>query len=101
MSLHTKNLLKVLSSEAIKNMVKSELETYDADKTGRTDYALECSGSALFNYLVYFYLTSVLSFSQTHVRKFLLTFSAHNVLFKEQHYNPLLILYAKKVKHGL
>lgn len=46
MSLHTKNLLKALSPETVKNMVKNELQTYDADKTGRTDYALESSGSA-------------------------------------------------------
>lgn len=25
-------------------MVRNELQTYDADKTGRTDYALESSG---------------------------------------------------------
>lgn len=44
MSLHTKNLLKALSLETVKDMVKNELQTYDADKTGRTDYALESSG---------------------------------------------------------
>lgn len=44
MSLHTKNLLKALSPETVRNMVKNELQTYDADKTGRTDYALESSG---------------------------------------------------------
>ncbi|KYN28239.1 SUN domain-containing protein 2 [Trachymyrmex cornetzi] len=43
MSLHTKNLLKALSPETVRNMVKNELQTYDADKTGRTDYALESS----------------------------------------------------------
>lgn len=48
MSLHTKNLLKALSPETVKNMVRNELQTYDADKTGRTDYALESSGS-IFN----------------------------------------------------
>lgn len=53
MSLHTKNLLKALSSDAVKNMIKSELETYDADKTGRTDYALESSGFALSNYSIF------------------------------------------------
>ncbi|XP_032672032.1 tetratricopeptide repeat protein 39C-like [Odontomachus brunneus] len=49
MSLHTKNLLKALSSDAVKNMVRSELETYDADKTGRTDYALESSGGEILS----------------------------------------------------
>ncbi|KMQ91936.1 tetratricopeptide repeat protein 39c-like protein [Lasius niger] len=44
MNLHTKNLLKALSPETVKNMVRNELQTYDADKTGRTDYALESSG---------------------------------------------------------
>ncbi|XP_012060735.1 PREDICTED: SUN domain-containing protein 2-like [Atta cephalotes] len=43
MSLHMKNLLKALSPETVRNMVKNELQTYDADKTGRTDYALESS----------------------------------------------------------
>ncbi|KYN07936.1 SUN domain-containing protein 2 [Cyphomyrmex costatus] len=49
MSLHTKNLLKVLSPETVRNMVKNELQTYDADKTGRTDYALESSGGAILS----------------------------------------------------
>ncbi|XP_025163465.1 SUN domain-containing protein 1-like isoform X2 [Harpegnathos saltator] len=49
MILHTRNLLKALSSETVKNMVKSELETYDADKTGRTDYALENSGGEILS----------------------------------------------------
>jgi len=40
-----------ISLENVKNMVKSELETYDADKTGKTDYALESSGSVT----IYFY----------------------------------------------
>lgn len=44
MNLHTKNLLKALSPETVKDMVRNELQTYDADKTGRTDYALESSG---------------------------------------------------------
>lgn len=51
MSLHTRNLLKALSPETVKSMVKSELETYDADKTGRTDYALESAGFAEINAL--------------------------------------------------
>ncbi|XP_011691422.1 PREDICTED: SUN domain-containing protein 2-like isoform X2 [Wasmannia auropunctata] len=46
MSLHTKNLLKALSPETVRNVVRNELQTYDADKTGRTDYALE-SGAIL------------------------------------------------------
>nr|XP_012233566.1 PREDICTED: SUN domain-containing protein 2-like [Linepithema humile] len=46
MSLHTKNLLKALSPETVKNMMRNELQTYDADKTGRTDYALESSENA-------------------------------------------------------
>ncbi|KYQ53201.1 SUN domain-containing protein 2 [Trachymyrmex zeteki] len=49
MSLHTKNLLKALSPETVRNMVKNELQTYDADKTGRTDYALESSGGAILS----------------------------------------------------
>ncbi|XP_028047607.2 tetratricopeptide repeat protein 39C [Monomorium pharaonis] len=49
MSLHTKNLLKALSPETVRNMVRNELQTYDADKTGRTDYALESSGGAILS----------------------------------------------------
>ncbi|XP_026825511.1 uncharacterized protein LOC105285208 [Ooceraea biroi] len=61
MSLHTKNLLKALSPETVKNMVKNELQTYDADKTGRTDYALESSGFAISkNIFLLFYTESVL-----------------------------------------
>lgn len=59
MNLYTKNLLKALSPESVKNMVRSELQTYDADKTGRTDYALESSGSALSSNL---FLSSSLFF---------------------------------------
>lgn len=44
MGLHTKTLLKALSPESVRDMVRCEIETYDADKTGRTDYALETSG---------------------------------------------------------
>ncbi|XP_067213020.1 tetratricopeptide repeat protein 39C-like [Linepithema humile] len=49
MSLHTKNLLKALSPETVKNMMRNELQTYDADKTGRTDYALESSGGSILS----------------------------------------------------
>ncbi|KAL0103603.1 hypothetical protein PUN28_017704 [Cardiocondyla obscurior] len=49
MSLHTKNLLEALSPETVRNMVKNELQKYDADKTGRTDYALESSGGAILS----------------------------------------------------
>lgn len=44
MELHTKALLKAMSPEAVRELVKNELQTYDADKTGRTDYALANSG---------------------------------------------------------
>lgn len=44
MDLHTKALLKAMSPEAVRELVKNELQTYDADKTGRTDYALANSG---------------------------------------------------------
>ncbi|XP_025986523.1 tetratricopeptide repeat protein 39C [Solenopsis invicta] len=49
MNLHTKNLLKALSLDTVRNMVRNELQTYDADKTGRTDYALESSGGAILS----------------------------------------------------
>ncbi|KAL6421808.1 hypothetical protein ACFW04_010971 [Cataglyphis niger] len=49
MNLHTKNLLKALSPETVKDMVRNELQTYDADKTGRTDYALESSGGTILS----------------------------------------------------
>ncbi|XP_020279706.1 tetratricopeptide repeat protein 39C-like [Pseudomyrmex gracilis] len=45
MNLHTENLLRTLSLETVRN----ELQTYDADKTGRTDYALESSGGAILS----------------------------------------------------
>lgn len=61
MSLHTKNLLKALSPETVKNMVRNELQTYDADKTGRTDYALESSGSIFNNLFLrsFFYIERI------------------------------------------
>lgn len=43
--IHTENMIKVLSPESVRKMVRSELQIYDADKTGMTDYALETSGS--------------------------------------------------------
>ncbi|XP_025073446.1 SUN domain-containing protein 2-like [Pogonomyrmex barbatus] len=49
MNLHTRNLLKALSPETVRNMIKSELQMYDADKTGRTDYALESSGGMILS----------------------------------------------------
>jgi len=54
-----KNLLKALSPETVKNMMKNELQTYDADKTGRTDYALESSGFTISNnlFLISFFCT--------------------------------------------
>lgn len=44
MEAHTKTLLKALSADSIQDLVKRELETFNADKTGKTDYALENSG---------------------------------------------------------
>lgn len=44
MDTHTKALLKAMSPESVKDLVRNELQTYDADKTGRTDYALGSSG---------------------------------------------------------
>lgn len=44
MDTHTKALLKAMSPESVRDLVKSELQTYDADKTGRTDFALGSSG---------------------------------------------------------
>ncbi|XP_076757221.1 klaroid protein-like [Xylocopa sonorina] len=38
-----------MSPEAVLEMVRSELRTYDADKTGKTDYALESSGGAILS----------------------------------------------------
>ncbi|XP_046741054.1 SUN domain-containing protein 1-like [Diprion similis] len=49
MGLHTKTLLKALSPENVRDMVRCEIETYDADKTGMTDYALETSGGAILS----------------------------------------------------
>ncbi|KAG7209647.1 hypothetical protein KM043_011293 [Ampulex compressa] len=49
MDLRTNKLLKALSPETIKRMVQSELLTYDADKTGKTDYALENSGGVILS----------------------------------------------------
>nr|XP_033189619.1 SUN domain-containing protein 1-like isoform X2 [Bombus vancouverensis nearcticus] len=49
MEQHTKTLLKVMSPETVRELVKSELQTYDADKTGRTDYALGTSGGAILS----------------------------------------------------
>ncbi|XP_048266528.1 tetratricopeptide repeat protein 39C-like [Bombus affinis] len=49
MEQHTKALLKVMSPETVRELVKSELQTYDADKTGRTDYALGTSGGAILS----------------------------------------------------
>ncbi|XP_043790093.1 tetratricopeptide repeat protein 39C-like [Apis laboriosa] len=49
MELHTKALLKAMSPEAVRELVKNELQTYDADKTGRTDYALANSGGAILS----------------------------------------------------
>lgn len=49
MDTHTKALLKAMSPETVKDLVRTELQTYDADKTGRTDYALESSGSWIEN----------------------------------------------------
>jgi hypothetical protein len=41
--------LEAVSLDSIKELVKTELQTYDADKTGRTDYALESSGLKYIN----------------------------------------------------
>ncbi|KAK2585836.1 hypothetical protein KPH14_010430 [Odynerus spinipes] len=49
MGVHTENMLKVLSPESVRKMVRSELQTYDADKTGMTDYALESSGGIVLS----------------------------------------------------
>ncbi|XP_076242500.1 tetratricopeptide repeat protein 39C [Calliopsis andreniformis] len=47
MDTHTKALLKAMSPDSVRDLVRSELQTYDADKTGRTDYALGSSGGAI------------------------------------------------------
>ncbi|XP_053977469.1 tetratricopeptide repeat protein 39C-like [Hylaeus volcanicus] len=49
MDTHTRALLKAMSPESVKNLVRSELQTYDADKTGMTDYALGSSGGAILS----------------------------------------------------
>lgn len=36
--------MKAMSPDTVRDLVRSELQTYDADKTGRTDYALGSSG---------------------------------------------------------
>ncbi|XP_011496640.1 PREDICTED: SUN domain-containing protein 1-like [Ceratosolen solmsi marchali] len=38
-----------ISLDSVKEIVKSELETYDADKTGKTDFALESSGGSIIS----------------------------------------------------
>ncbi|XP_011298534.1 SUN domain-containing protein 2-like [Fopius arisanus] len=35
------------TSEKFKDVVRREIQTYDADKTGRTDYALEAAGGSI------------------------------------------------------
>ncbi|KAL2717781.1 tetratricopeptide repeat protein 39C-like [Vespula squamosa] len=47
--IHTENMIKVLSPESVRKMVRSELQIYDADKTGMTDYALETSGGIILS----------------------------------------------------
>ncbi|CAK9818895.1 Klaroid protein [Anthophora quadrimaculata] len=49
MEQHTKALMKAMSPDTVRDLVRSELQTYDADKTGRTDYALESSGGAILS----------------------------------------------------
>ncbi|XP_043513139.1 SUN domain-containing protein 3-like, partial [Frieseomelitta varia] len=49
MEQHTKALLKAMSPETVRELVRIELQTYDADKTGRTDYALATSGGAILS----------------------------------------------------
>ncbi|XP_078044032.1 tetratricopeptide repeat protein 39C [Augochlora pura] len=41
--------MKAMSPNMVKDLVRSELQTYDADKTGRTDYALQSSGGAILS----------------------------------------------------
>ncbi|XP_076397034.1 klaroid protein isoform X1 [Megachile rotundata] len=41
--------MKAMSPETVKDLVRSELQTYDADKTGRTDYALGSSGGTILS----------------------------------------------------
>ena len=43
----TNKLLKELSTDNIREMIRNELQLYDADKTGKPDYALEVSGLEL------------------------------------------------------
>ncbi|XP_076300116.1 tetratricopeptide repeat protein 39C [Lasioglossum baleicum] len=49
MDMHMKALLKAMSPEMVKDLVRTELQTYDADKTGRTDYALQSSGGIILS----------------------------------------------------
>ncbi|OXU17344.1 hypothetical protein TSAR_007471 [Trichomalopsis sarcophagae] len=46
---HTQKLLDALSPDNVKKMVKKELEIYDADKTGRIDFALESAGGLILS----------------------------------------------------
>lgn len=39
----------IVSDERVREIVKNALKTYDADKTGRVDYALESAGMWLSN----------------------------------------------------
>ncbi|XP_066585127.1 klaroid protein-like [Prorops nasuta] len=47
MNMQTRTLLNVLSSESVREVIKSELQIYDADKTGRTDFALKDLGGSI------------------------------------------------------
>ncbi|XP_058804893.1 tetratricopeptide repeat protein 39C-like [Phymastichus coffea] len=49
MSEHTRKLMEIMSPERIKQIVRNELQSYDADKTGMADYALESSGGAILS----------------------------------------------------
>lgn len=39
-----------IDSSGVSQIVKEALKKYDADKTGRVDYALESAGRAFFRY---------------------------------------------------
>lgn len=95
--LHKKNLLKDLSSETVKNMVKSELKMYDADKTGRTDYALESSGYTLFNSLFLLTFDFSLFLSLMHVCFY---FPEQNIFLKEYTNNYITSAYNIIHKEG-